>query len=166
MRLIALECHAGSPSRTVRRVQAQVGRAGDLLSFHYRIEGRIEKLRLPARGMQPLWQHTCCEAFVARPGSPAYQEFNFSPSGDWAAYAFTAYRQGAPSELPDPGIVLRTSDESLELQASVSVAPGPLRLGLSAVVEEHDGTRSYWALCHAPGKPDFHHDDARALALP
>ena len=166
MSLIALECHSDYASRAVRRVQAQVGRAGGVLTLHYRVEGRIEKLRLPVRGMQPLWQHTCCEAFVARAGSPAYHEFNFSPSGDWAAYTFTAYRQGAPTEIPDPGIVVRTSDESLELDASIGVAPGPLRLGLSAVLEEHDGTRSYWALRHAPGRPDFHHDDARALALP
>jgi hypothetical protein len=33
-------------------------------------------------------------------------------------------------------------------------------LGLSAVLEEQDGTKSYWALAHPPGgKPDFHHPD-------
>ena len=41
----------------------------------------------------------------------------------------------------------------------------PLRLGLSAVVEDVDGILSYWALRHPSGKPDFHHTDAFALQL-
>ena len=41
----------------------------------------------------------------------------------------------------------------------------PLRLGLSAVVEDAAGKLSYWALRHTPGKPDFHHTDAFALTL-
>jgi hypothetical protein len=41
-----------------------------------------------------------------------------------------------------------------------------LTLGLSAVIEEKDGTKSYWALAHPPGKPDFHHKDCFALTLP
>jgi hypothetical protein len=39
-------------------------------------------------------------------------------------------------------------------------------LGLSAVLEEKDGTKSYWALAHPPGdKPDFHHPDCFAARL-
>ena len=33
------------------------------------------------------------------------------------------------------------------------------QLGLSAVIEELNGHKSYWALAHPPGKPDFHHSD-------
>ena len=47
-----------------------------------------------------------------------------------------------------------------------SFPDAPLRLGLSAVIEETDGTKSYWALAHPPGKPDFHHKDCFALTLP
>jgi len=32
-------------------------------------------------------------------------------------------------------------------------------------VENAAGSKSYWALRHAPGKPDFHHADAFALQL-
>ena len=39
------------------------------------------------------------------------------------------------------------------------------KLALSAVIEELDGTKSYWALAHPPGKPDFHHPDCFALTL-
>ena len=40
------------------------------------------------------------------------------------------------------------------------------RIALSAVIEEVDGTKSYWALRHPPGAPDFHHPDCFALELP
>ena len=35
-------------------------------------------------------------------------------------------------------------------------------LGLSAVIEEANGRKSYWALAHPPGKADFHHADCFA----
>ena len=42
------------------------------------------------------------------------------------------------------------------LGATIGIEAGPSwQLGLSAILEEHDGTKSYWALAHAPGKPDF-----------
>ena len=40
-------------------------------------------------------------------------------------------------------------------------------LGLSAVLEEKDGTKSYWALAHPnPEKPDFHDPGCFAAHLP
>jgi hypothetical protein len=53
------------------------------------------------------------------------------------------------------------------LGATVAVpADKTWQLGLSAVLEEADGTKSYWALAHPPGdKPDFHHADCFAAQL-
>jgi hypothetical protein len=34
---------------------------------------------------------------------------------------------------------------------------------LSALIEDQNGGKSYWALAHPPGKPDFHHADSFAL---
>ena len=101
---------------------------------------------------------------------PDYREFNFSPSGEWAAYAFHSYRNGGVLENElSPGIVVSKTMERLELGAEIcqGLVPHdrPLRLGLSAVVEDVDGILSYWALRHPPGKPDFHHTDAFALQL-
>ena len=39
------------------------------------------------------------------------------------------------------------------------------RIGLSAIIEETDGAKSYWALAHPPGKPDFHHPTCFAATL-
>jgi hypothetical protein len=36
------------------------------------------------------------------------------------------------------------------------LGPPPWVVGLSAVVEEQDGRRSYFALAHAGERPDFH----------
>jgi len=71
-----------------------------------------------------------------------------------------------------PGIVVHRTDEQLDLAAQAALPQlspqhrtATLRLGLSAVLEAHDGTRSYWALRHPPGQPDFHHPDAFAVTL-
>jgi hypothetical protein len=162
--------HPQTPCDAVRRVYAVVTRAGaDALAVRYGIEADLALLRIPpprppALG-ERLWQHTCCELFVARSGHGAYREFNFSPSGEWAAYAFRGYRDGGAWSARDPRIAVRRSDDALELEATVAVEPGTLRLAVSAVIEAGDGTLSYWALKHPAGRPDFHHPEAFALEL-
>ena len=76
-------------------------------------------------------------------------------------------------EVPDPKIGGRDDEGSHEIRANLELggvdflAPDlPWRLGLSAVIEAEDGTKSYWALNHPPGAPDFHHKDCFALELP
>ena len=40
-----------------------------------------------------------------------------------------------------------------------------LALALSAVIEDVDGTLTYWAIIHPAGKPDFHHRQSFAREL-
>jgi hypothetical protein len=172
---LTLVCHPQTPPRAIRGIDAVVGTApGDILSVAFVIKCDLSSLRIPesrpSRRAGKLWQHTCFEVFVMAGEGPGYREFNFSPSGEWAAYAFRNYRDGGPLEIElDPGIVVRHTMNRLELDAKIChdfLLPGrPLRLGLSAVVEEADGELSYWALRHPPGKPDFHHADAFVLPL-
>jgi hypothetical protein len=116
----------------------------------------------PAR-TDNLWQETCFEAFFRRPGGEAYREWNFAPSGQWAAYDFTAYREGMASPEINSPPYIRMEDNFTwwALGATIPVdADQEWQLGLSAVLEEKDGTKSYWALAHPPGdKPDFHAAD-------
>ena len=167
----ALERHPASPCAALRGIEATVTRAADgSLQLAYRLDGDLDRLRIPQarapRIAERLWQHTCCELFIAHVSGPAYHEFNFSPSGEWAAYRFERYREGVPFEAADPKIRVRRTATSLKLEARIIYPqPGRLRIGLSAVIEETDGTLSYWALRHAPGKPDFHHRDTFALEL-
>jgi hypothetical protein len=167
----ALERHPASPCAALRGIEASVTRSSDGgLQLAYRLEGDLDRLRIPAprppRAAERLWQHTCCELFIGDAAGPGYREFNFSPSGEWAAYRFTGYREGALLEAPDPRIRIERAADRLELAARIGLhRKGKMRIGLSAVIEEIDGTLSYWALRHAPGKPDFHHRDAFALEL-
>ena len=125
-----------------------------------------------------LWEHTCFEAFFARAGETAYREFNFSPSGKWAAYDFSAYRKpaNAPAAVTPPQIVRNLSEGRLELEVLLAhdvlpdgMSNASLEIGLSAVVEStdtQDGARSYWALAHPAERPDFHHRGGFHLRLP
>ena len=116
-----------------------------------------------------LWRTTCFEAFLRESGEEPYREWNFAPSGEWAAYDFTAYRAGmAEADIAKPPYI-RMEDNLTwwTLGATIAVDAGvEWELGLSAVLEEKDGTKSYWALAH-PGKtPDFHAPGCFAARLP
>ena len=124
----------------------------------------------PPGRSERLWESTCFELFVRPSGGNFYVEFNASPSGQWAAYAFDSYRR-AMRNLPVAIVPHVEFVEAAALCYDVDVnfsdlPPGPLHIGLSAVIEETDGTKSYWALRHPPGPPNFHHPDCFALALP
>lgn len=106
-----------------------------------------------------LWRTTCFEAFLREAGRESYREWNFAPSGDWAAYDFSDYRDGMENADVASEPYLRTEDNFTwwALGATIAVeSEMDWQLGLSAVLEEKDGTKSYWALAHPDGKPDFH----------
>lgn len=148
------------------------------LDLAFFISGGTRDLYIPehtwAGRADELWRHTCFEAFVRAPKAKGYFEFNFSPSTQWASYAFTDYRAGMrpARELPDPRMDVRPGGEEFEMRISLELGraelptTGPWRVGLAAVIEEANGRRSYWAIAHPPGEPDFHHADAFALNVP
>jgi hypothetical protein len=106
-----------------------------------------------------LWKTTCFEAFLQAEDETDYREWNFSPSTDWAAYDFSARRDGMREADvgADPYIRMEDNLTWWTLGATIAVPTGiGWRLGLSAVIEEQDGTKSYWALAHGGDKPDFH----------
>lgn len=111
------------------------------------------------------------EMFLRMPGREDYAEINFSPSSCWAAYRFSAYREGMTNLAAEPpAIRLEARGDHVVLEAEL-VLPGGFKhdsvtLALAAVVEETDGTKTCWALRHPGGEPDFHHGDCFALTLP
>jgi hypothetical protein len=115
-----------------------------------------------------LWKRTCFEAFLRAEGEDGYREWNFAPSGQWAAYVFASYREGmVPAEVAAPPYI-RMEDNFTwwALGATIGVdAALTWQLGLSAVLEEQDGTKSYWALTHPSDRPDFHHPDCFVARL-
>ena len=144
------------------------------LNITYTLTANLKALRItekttPSRA-NDLWRHTCFEAFIQGDDAPAYREFNFSPSGQWQAYAFTDYRQGGPLE-PAPVPTLERTDTANQITLTCILPTEALpkgkqlHLGLTAVIEAADGALSYWSLRHPPGKPDFHHTHGFALTL-
>ncbi len=160
----------------IARFHVDVSRPNpNTLSLSYYASGDIDDVLLPAWGKQtdePLWEHSCFEAFVRPAGEQSYVELNFSPSARWAAYRFDGYRAGMrPAEDVDPrDIETMASNAHIELTTLVDLpglpADRPWQLALAAVIEEKGGEKSYWALAHPPGQPDFHHGDGFALELP
>ena len=170
-----LTCHTDIPPTSDRNVQVKVelNPQGDLY-LNYEVTGDIEKICVPApqtpAAVDGLWEHLCFEAFIAVKGDASYQEFNFSPSGQWAAYAFSEYRIRKDGRVSQsPVIRFAQSDRLLQLEAVVAAADlpvgEPLELGLTAVIEEIDGSHTYWALYHPEAHPDFHHRAGFILSL-
>ena len=174
----ALTPHPATPCPALDGIWIEAERTPEgRLRLRYELEGRIGEVRLPAPApparTDELWRTTCFEAFVRADGEEAYVEANLSPSGQWAAYRFDAYRAGMrPAEdISDPGVRLEEDPDSLALTAVLDLQAARLadrawRVGLSAVIQGEDGRLSYWALAHPPGRPDFHHRDCFALEIP
>jgi hypothetical protein len=169
-----LRLHPDSLCAAATRIEVDIARPrpGSLV-LSFVVSGRISDLRWPpvvaAARADELWRHTCFETFVRPSADPAYCEFNFSPSTQWAAYRFDSYRSGMriATEIAAPRIEVRSTAESYTLQAALELdgLSPPWRIGLSAMLEETNGRKSYWALAHPPGNADFHHADCFALEL-
>jgi hypothetical protein len=162
------------PPSTPFRVEAEIVRQGDSVTLAYVVGGDVARLLItapaPSERANELWRTTCFEAFIRAAGSASYLELNLAPSGRWAAYRFDSCRKGMRhAELATPPKIetVRDSDH-FELRATLGVDEFPppgaqWRVGLTAVIEEAAGAKSYFALAHPSGKPDFH--DSRGFAL-
>lgn len=174
-----LKLHPESRCSAVARIEAEVACPQmNILSLSYFVTGKMSDIHFPptiesTRGDE-LWRHTCFEAFIRPSSSEEYYEFNFAPSTQWAAYRFSRYRSEmkVAEDIGAPRIEVQSDHGSYVLQASIVLdclssltRKAAWRLGLSAVVEDTSGLKSYWALAHPPGKPDFHHDDCFAHTM-
>lgn len=174
----SLACHPDTASTAVLAVYAEVElQPQGALHLSYELTGDLAQIRIPApqpsAAVDGLWEHTCFEVFIAVAGEVGYHEFNFSPSGQWAAFAFSDYRVRSEWTVSKaPAISFTQSNGHLLLETDIvatdlpqSIAGIPLQLGLTAVIEVNDGSRSYWALHHPEAHPDFHHRAGFILSL-
>lgn len=173
MQLIPHPRHAAN---AVEAIEAEVKREGLRIAIRFVVTGDLDGVVVAPptepRRADGLWRTTCVEAFIRGDGR-AYAELNLSPSCEWAVYAFDSRRSGMrPLELAEePHISVELRSDRLVVSASMRLpdkfGQSGAALGLSAVIEEQGGTKSYWALAHPPGDtPDFHHPDCFAVQLP
>ena len=172
-----LVSHPDFPSPAIQSIMVDVDReAGGGLFLDYHVTGAIEEVLWPGGGppqtsgpTDRLWEHSCFEAFVGRPDEPGYIELNATTALQWAVYSFDDYRAGMTAIDAAFSATIRFRTGSLEVR--VSILPpdwseaDELVLGLSAIIEAKDGSKSYWALAHAPGPPDFHNRDCFTARL-
>jgi predicted GIY-YIG superfamily endonuclease len=170
--------HPSQVTTPVESLEAAVQRIGVKLSLRYVLSGNVANILIPPPApplrVPGLWHHTCFELFVHTHKGPAYYEFNFAPSGRWAAFRLAGYRQGmADADIAPPEIRTRVESRQLEVRVDLDLsgldelaANNPWRAGLSAIVEDRSHKRSFWALAHPPGDPDFHDPACFAAELP
>ena len=161
--------HLEAPALAITAIKAQCWHDAGRWHFRFLIDGAT-RLVLPDPAeptrADTLWQATCFEAFVGCDGT-AYREYNFAPSGQWAAYAFEGPRQGMLTADDQVEVWLEGGDDWIAVEAAVSAEFAPVSpLNLAAVIEEQGGHKSYWALAHAPCPPDFHNRDCFIAHLP
>src|SRR5579863_7344904 len=94
-----LVAHPQTPAALPATLVADVRRVSPaVLRCDFVLQADLTRLALPAprtgERRDELWRQTCFEAFVSAAEACGYCEFNFSPSGDWAAYQFEDYRTG------------------------------------------------------------------------
>lgn len=161
-----------SPADLGLRLQGQVARQGDQLRIGYQLSGDLGSVVVPplaaagpARG-DGLWEHTCFELFLSAEDMEPYWEINLAPNGDWNLYRLQGYRRGLAPELDLQALPFSVSsrpsglslDLALRLPRELALAcrQRPLRLGVTAVIEQRGGALSYWALAHGGLEADFH----------
>lgn len=173
--MYALQPHPEHPPLAVGGIEARIiGRDASWLRVRWRIEGSQQLVVPPFAGKgraDELWQTTCFELFLKPEDSVPYVEINLSPSERWNAYDFEAYRWGmAERPFPrEPECTMRLGSSFAIFDAAIPVTGLPdveCAMGLSAVIEEQGGTKSYWALAHPDAKPDFHAPACFAATLP
>ena len=170
---------ADSPLISFRAFAHRVDR--DLLNLSYIVAGAMEEIAWPGNAIRgwdgwtrgsELWQHTCFEAFARIENWPGYRELNFTTAGKWAAYELDGYREGmrAVADIKLERALWSIGSRRAEIHALLRVPDGfanvDWHIGLSAVIEEKSGRKSYWALAHPADKPDFHDPACFTATLP
>jgi hypothetical protein len=191
---VALQPHPITTGSSGRALEVRLTPHEHGVELHYLWSGPSGQILWPDRVSRPdvrggrrddLWHHTCGEWFIGEVGSPGYIEFNFSPSGHWAAYRFADYRQSLGDlvwEGSPPEIEFSLEAQRAELRARVpwaafaSFVSEPVRewqLGFTCVVERSESvspagaasaaTLEYWAVSHPRAQPEFH--DRRGFSV-
>jgi hypothetical protein len=170
-----LNSHPTTPCPAITRFEVDVANSREALELTYRVSGDISALKVPPPAASAfadgLWKHTCFEVFVGSAVESGYYEFNFSPSGAWAAYRFSDYRAQMTPVAHWQAPAIRVSHENREFELASRIPLGELSLpprallAITAVIERNDGTLSYWSLEHSAGKPDFHRKEGFVLPL-
>src|SRR5436190_6661783 len=109
--------HPDAPPGAIQSIDAELERLPGGAIAIFRVRGDMAKLVIPppvaSQRADDLWRTTCFELFVAGEGA-GYREYNFSPSGAWAAYEFADYRAGMANALASVETEISQTDRELQ----------------------------------------------------
>ncbi|MFM5894991.1 MAG: DOMON-like domain-containing protein [Novosphingobium sp.] len=169
----SLTPHQAFAAARARKVTARWGRVKNgKVMLRFRVDG-ADDLIVPAEKQaaraDDLWMTTCFELFLAY-ADGGYREFNFSPSGEWAAYSFSGYRNRTgnfdPVQTPEIAIDKGNSVFTLTVFIDEAELQDAKHAALTAVIEEGKGRKSYWAARHSKLQPDFHEPTCFVVPVP
>jgi len=109
---LSLLPHPDTPCPPLTGVEVELARTRPMtLALRYVLRGAAHQVRMEPRAgsADPLWMHTCFEAFLRVAGEQEYLEFNLAPSGDFAASRFRRYREGMKT-APGVGVSILGSE--------------------------------------------------------
>ena len=117
-----------------------------------RLSSRPKRVKL-------LWESTCFEFFGLLSEDGAYEEWNFSPSGDWNHFHFESYRY--PKKLKEaatrrPSIHSQKIKGKKEIRISFPRKEW-IKINLCSILYDTEGRSHYFAMTHNKNSPpDFH----------
>lgn len=156
-------------------IEAELSIQTSILHFQFQLDLKATELKgLPKQShswsaseisrMDNLWTTTCFEAFLRPKGQSSYYEFNFSLQPAWNAYEFTAYRTPQPP-LPTHAFMLKNLAwdaklQTIHVEVENKSPHQEFEVSLTAVIEETNQQKHYWALAHTSAQPNFHAPDS------
>ena len=157
-----LTLHPDCKIGPITGVSATIEATAQGCAVRFVLDGDIAAIKVPepAKPIREdlLWQTTCAEIFWQPEGDTYYREFNLSPSGKWAVYDFTDFREGM-ANAPADGVDISCEVTATRLQIAAEMAcdlPVPADVALNLIVEGLDGYLYNWALAFPPGEYEFH----------
>jgi len=149
------------------KIEANISLKDSILLIKYIMIGDILSLNIPKyktpKFVYGLWNATCFELFIANKNQDSYIEFNFSPSKEWACYAFNDYRlKDKNIDVINPSIDFLYDEYSAEMIVSFDISYfnyinfDDLDVSITAVIKNDEDEVSYWAINHAKENADFH----------
>ncbi len=118
-----------------------------------------------------LWKTTVFELFLADADKKAYYEFNFSPSWDWAAYAFENEREGMRTLTEvkqNPLNKILRKEKELQFAGNIDLKKleieNSLEVSATAILD-WGNQLEYWATAHTADQPDFHKRDSFVIQV-
>lgn len=164
------QLHPFSDSQPTR-ILGSVSWDDEWLQLNFYLYHPPESLDWPKPAERPefrnqLWQKTCFECFEKHVHTPNYWEWNLAPSGDWACFEFTDYRQKHQDVNHRQPLVKGERHEHgghVQVQVPRHIKQAA-RLGVAAILS-CQGRCQYWSLIHPGPQPDFHDPKGMIIEL-